>query len=343
MKLAMIGTRGHYDAVLGELPRLPGVRLAGVAAGSCDDSGEPIVKWCSENGYSPTVMRDWRAMLDVVRPDVVVVCGPFEFHAAMCVDAIRRGIHVMVEKPAALTLEDLAAVHGALRARPEVHLAAMMFSRYTPGFYTAWHLIRDGAVGDVCLMNARKSYKLGKRPAYFHDRATYGGTIPWVGSHAIDWVLWLGGRKVKSVYATHSAAHNAGCGTMERSALCHLALCDGRAASVSIDLFRPDAASTHGDDWIRIVGTRGVMEVRPASVTLVNGDNDGTTPVPVSCDRAPVQDFIDHVIGRREALIDGEATLDTTMACLLARQSADESRVISIDHDTRCEHSHLTS
>jgi len=248
----------------------------------------------------------------------------------MCIDAIERGIHVLTEKPAALTFDELSRLAETSARHRDVHLAGMMFSRYDAGFYAAWELIRRGEIGDVRMIDARKSYKLGKREPFYNDRATYGGTIPWVGSHAIDWVLWLGGHKVTSVYASHSAAHNEGCGTMERAALCHLGLCDGRAASVSIDVFRPDNAPTHGDDWVRVVGTKGVMEVRPESVVLVNGDNDGTRPVRVSCDRTPLRDFLDHARGQGEALIGREATLDVTAVCLLARQSADEGRVITV-------------
>ena len=333
MKLAMIGARGHYETVLRELAALTDVRLVGAADGSQDDPAKPIAAWCREHGHSPVVMAEWREMLDVTRPDAVVVCGPFELHAEMCLEAIGRGAHVLVEKPAALTFEDLARLRSAVDRHPSVHLAAMMFSRYTPGFYTAWRLVRGGTIGDVRLIDARKSYKLGNRPGYYRDRATYGGTIPWVGSHAFDWVLWLGGHQVKSVYASHSAADNGGCGTMERAALCHLGLCNGRAASVSIDLFRPDNAPTHGDDWVRVVGTKGVMEVRPSSVMLVNGDNDGTRPVPVSCDRSPLRDFVDHARRRGEALIGRKATLDLTAVCLLARQSADEGRVLTVTGD----------
>ena len=71
------------------------------------------------------------------------------------------------------------------------------------------------------LIDARKSYKLGKRPAYYHRRETYGGTIPWVGSHAIDWVLYFAApRKFARVIATQSSEDNGGNGTMERSAIC---------------------------------------------------------------------------------------------------------------------------
>jgi hypothetical protein len=115
---------------------------------------------------------------------------------------------------------------------------------------------------------------------------------------------------------------------MERTALCHFTLDGERFASVSTDVFRPANAPTHGDDWIRVVGTTGVLEARPTSVLLINAENDGATTVPVACDRTFLRDFVDHVEGRQASPIDTAATLALTRACLLARQSADEGRAI---------------
>jgi hypothetical protein len=140
--------------------------------------------------------------------------------------------------------------------------------------------------------------------------------------------MWLGGDDFKNVYASHSARDNGGNGTMERSALCHFTLGEGRFASVSVDVFRPAKAPTHGDDWVRVVGTTGVLEARPDSVVLINAENAGALPVPVSCDRTFLRDFVDHAEGRRPSLIDTAATLALTRACLLARASADEGRVM---------------
>ncbi|MGB7158373.1 MAG: Gfo/Idh/MocA family oxidoreductase [Tepidisphaeraceae bacterium] len=325
--VGVIGSRGHYRSVLRELESLPSLRVVALADGG--DTVAPSVAWCKENAHAPETFDDHRAMLDRAKPDMVVVCGPFEAHAAMCIDAIERGVHVLTEKPAALTLAELDRLREACDRHPNVHLAGMMFSRYESGFFTARQLIAGGAIGDVRLIDARKSYKLGTRDAYYHARDTYGGTIPWVGSHAIDWVMWLsGGHAFKRVYATHSARDNGGNGTMERSALCHFTLAGERFASVSIDVFRPAAAPTHGDDWIRVVGTTGVLEARPNAVTLINESNDGSKPVPLACDRQFLRDFVEHVEGRRAAPIDTRATLDLTRACLLARQSADEGRVV---------------
>jgi predicted dehydrogenase len=258
-----------------------------------------------------------------------VVCGPFERHAEMCNDAIDRGIHVLTEKPAALTFAQLKQLREALERQPKVHLAGMMFSRYSPGFHTAHRLIEEGAIGDVRVINARKSYKLGARPSYYHERESYGGTIPWVGSHAIDWMMWLCPHRIQSVYAMHSTRDNGGNGTMERSAVCQFELDGERMATISIDVFRPENAPTHGDDWARVVGTSGVMEIRQDSLTLINSQYNG--PVPVASDRQLMRNFIDHIEGRGPALLDAASTLALTDACLRARLSADERRVVRFD------------
>jgi predicted dehydrogenase len=325
-RIAIIGSRGHCSRVLAELEHMEALRVVGISDGG--DSAAVAAQWCRDRGQEPEAHPDYRVMLDRTSPDVAVVCGPFELHAAMCIEAIERGIHVLTEKPAALTFEDLDRLREAVARRPAVHLAGMMFGRYTPGFYTAAKLIGQGALGEVRLIDARKSYKLGSREDHHRDRPTYGGTIPWMGSHAIDWIMWLSGGHFQSVYATHSTAHNGDNGEMESSAICHFTLSGGRAASVSVDVFRPAGAPTHGDDWARVVGTAGVMEIRPDSISMINGANDGSAAVPVACNTGLLKDFVDHVEGRRRALIDSRSTLDLTDACLRARQSADEGRLI---------------
>jgi predicted dehydrogenase len=326
-RIAFIGSRGHWEAASRDLVKIPNVQVVALSPGG--DTIAPVAAWWAKPGHHPPVVEDdYRAMLNRARPDVVVVCGPFELHAQMCIDAIECGVHVLIEKPAALTFEQLDALREAHRKHSSVHLAGMMFSRYDPGFFAAARLIREGSIGDVRLINARKSYKLGRRAEFYHDRATYGGTIPWVGSHAIDWAMWFAGdARFETVCATHSAEHNPDNGTMERAALCQFTMTGGRAASISIDVLRPESAPTHDDDWARVVGTSGVIEVHPKSVVLLNANNNGAV-ADLSCDQTLFGDFIDHIDGRGPAMLNAESTLALTEACLRARQSADERRMV---------------
>lgn len=321
-RIAIIGARGHTHYVLTGLQRLPRVRVTAVV------DAEPVARWCAAHGHQPKFYSDWREMLDQAKPQAVVVCGPFEERATMTIEALQRDIPVFVEKTAAITFEDLEKLRAAHRAHPHVVLSCMMGHRYEPGLYTAARMIRDGAVGEVRLMNTRKSYKLGQRDPFYSTRETYGGTIPWVGSHAIDWILWMSGKSMTSVYASQSTAHNESNGALERSAACLFELTDDAIATASLDFFRHPNAPTHGDDWIRVVGTAGTLEARPQSVSLINASNDGSKPIDVSCDRQIFVDFIEAIEGVRPPLIDAKQTLALTHACLLARQSADTHTVM---------------
>lgn len=333
--IAFIGTRGHYATVLRELPAHPSQRVVAVADGGDGDTSAPVSSWARSQpaGDAPRDFgSDWLRLLDDAKPDAVVICGPFELQAAMACAAIDRGVHVMVEKPAALSFDDLEQLRAAHRRSPGVHLASMVFSRYFAGFYTAAHIVRSGAIGPVRLIESRKSYKLGTRGPYYRQRRTYGGSILWVGSHAIDWVAWMSGQQFKSVFASHSSAHNGpDLGSMERSALCHFKLTGEVVASVAIDVYRPECAPTHGDDWIRIVGTRGVIEARPDSAHLISPDHAGPRALGVACDRKPWADFVAHAEGRHEAITDASSALRLADACLRARESADTESLIRFE------------
>src|SRR3954462_2285665 len=78
---------------------------------------------------------DYERMLEEVRPDGVVVTTPHSLHAAPAIAALRRGIHVLDEKPMATSLEDCQAI---VRAADE-HQAILMCLPFdhTPGFLTA--------------------------------------------------------------------------------------------------------------------------------------------------------------------------------------------------------------
>jgi predicted dehydrogenase len=309
MKLCMIGTRGHNGYVHAGMEQLTDVQVVATSDGLSDD---------------------WLAMLDSERPDLLSVAGPFEKHADICIEAFRRGIHVFCEKPVAMTFDELARVRAA-HETSGVHFASMMGLRYAPAFYTAWRAVRDGAIGTVRLISAQKSYRLGERADFFRSRSTYPGTIPWVGSHAIDLIRWFSGEAFESVIAAHSTRDNRGHGDLEVSALCQFTMTNEVLASASIDYLRPANAPSHGDDRIRVAGTRGVVEVRNGEALLINDETDGEQTLAAACDRQIFCDFVQRAAGGPEALIGPDDAFAVTEACLLARQSADDGGTIDFE------------
>jgi predicted dehydrogenase len=135
------------------------------------------------------------------------------------------------------------------------------------------------------------------------------------------------------VYAAQSALHNRGYGELEMSALCHFTLEGEVFASASIEYLRPSTAPTHGDDRVRVAGTEGVIEVRGGEVWLVREGEPGARKLEAACERQIFQDFIDHIEGKRPAWLGPRDTFDVTEACLLARQSADEGRIVRFEEE----------
>jgi len=326
--VCIIGDRGHLGYVFRDLPDLPDVSISGISSGTHEDDPDSLKAICQSLGHNPVLYDDWREMLPALRPEIVVVCGPFELHTEMSLTALSLGAHVFCEKPAAITWEDYQRLKDGVAACDR-HFATMMGLRYDPAFYAAWKMVRDGAIGKIRLLNGQKSYKLGTRPAYYHQRETYGGTIPWVGSHAIDWIYWFSGAEFLSVMAYQSREGNDGQGDLETAALCQFQMGGDVLASASIDYFRPDEAPSHGDDRLRVVGERGVIEVRDGQVFLINDQQAGEIVVQTDCDRQIFADFVTHIIGESKAIITAEDALAVTEACLLAQISADEKRLIT--------------
>jgi predicted dehydrogenase len=259
LKAVVIGTSGHIDLALEVRDRLPQVSFVGVAPGSADEDAREFFVDQMEGSLIP-FYDDYRRMLDREKPDLAVVAPFFFLQSRIAGECLERGIHVFVEKPMAVSFEQLERLRRA-HAQGKAALCPMLTSRYIPSFAAAWRAVKDGLVGEPLLITALKSYKLGSRHAMYTHRATYGGTIPWVAIHGIDWIHWFTGGAISEVFGSHTAHGNGGHGEMESSGVCMFRLANSGCASLAFDYFRPASAPTHGEDRVRIAGEKGVLEI----------------------------------------------------------------------------------
>ena len=328
MKFCMIGWCGHSQYVVEGLKKLPDFELVGIASGEEGRNGQYILDRCRARGIpgNPKLYDNWIAMLDELKPEVVSADGPYHLHGVECLEAAKRGIHVFSEKPITLKLDELDAI-GKTCAETGAEIVSMVGIRYDAAFWTARKLVKEGVIGKIKVIHAQKSYKLGTRPEFYRSRDLYGGTIPWVGSHAIDWILWFTENGFESVTAFHDSNDNFGNGTMEIAGGCLFRMKNGVIATVSIDFLRPSAAPTHGDDRIRCAGTRGIIEVMGGKVHLITAEKDEYIE-PVAPAQSLFEDFIGGLRGRNPLPVSTAETIALTKACLLARESADRHTTV---------------
>lgn len=338
MKICMIGSSGHNHYVYRGLAEAaesgyPDLNVIGAAPGSEGENMGDVMQAVESAGHSPQHFADYRVMLDRLQPDVVTVACHFADMPAASIAALERDAHVFSDKPLATNFEDFARLRKAYEQAEGLHITAMMGMRYEGPFYAAWESVRGGTIGEVRLMTTQKSYRLGERDAFYRSRTSYGGTIPWIGSHAIDLMMWMGAAspqcvKPLSVYASHSAKANRDHGDLETSALVHLTFTDEVFGCASIDYLRPSAAPTHGDDRLRLAGSEGVIEVMGGAVTLI--DAEGERQLEPAPDRSIFLDFIAGAAGEREPLLTAAESFRLTEICLQARRSADEGKIVGL-------------
>lgn len=331
IRVCIAGFSGHSYTVLQALPKLPEVELVGWCPTWDGEPMEDLLKGLERQNLHPVQCSDYRTMVQSLRPDVLVVDGQFGDHAAMTCWALERGISVYSDKPLALTMEELEQLHKTARCSSGL-LWSMQTARYDPWFHTARQLIQAGAIGEIRLLSAQKSYRLGERANFFRDRAKHGGLIPWVAIHGIDLMRFLCPLPVETMYAHHSTAGNGGYGDLEATAQIMMTLRGGVSAQISADYLRPMNAPTHGDDRIRVAGTSGILEVRDNQVWLINETHDGRRPEPLLPTPLIFEDFIHTLEGRGVGLLCMEEAFADSRLALLARESADSGTLLTLEH-----------
>jgi predicted dehydrogenase len=264
IRLAMVGFEGHTAEILDPLPHLPDVEfVASVGAGAARSRNKYVV--------AAKKYQSLTEMLDKEKPDVVGICNNNAERAGAILECAKRKIHVIAEKPLAIDAADYRKVKQAVRDN-KVGISMLVPMRFEPQFAALKKIVDDGLIGEVIQVSAQKSYKAGTEE-WRHNRATYGSTILWIGIHMIDLMRWASGRELVDATSWQNRVGFPELRDQENVTASVFRLDNGGLAILRMDYMRPRAAPTHGDDRLRLAGTKGVAEyILSTGVTLVTAD-----------------------------------------------------------------------
>ena len=173
------------------------VRLVGVA-----DPDEATARRVARR-YGCNAYADFRRLLDEQRPNLVSVAVPTRSHAAVAVEAMRRGVHVLIEKPLAPSVEEgLSIVEAALTHG--VKLAVGHIERFNPAVAEIKRRLSEQELGRVFQVHAR-------RLSPFPGRISDVGVILDLATHDIDVMHHLLGSEVERVFAEVEQKAHATC------------------------------------------------------------------------------------------------------------------------------------
>jgi predicted dehydrogenase len=184
--------------------------------------------------------------------------------ASIAIRAMRHGKDALVDKPGATTLEQLAELE---RVQQETgRIWSVYFSEHfaTRSTVHAGELVQAGAIGKVVQTTGFGPHRaaVATRPAWFFERARYGGILTDIASHQIEQFLFFTSSSTATVVASQvgNFAHplypeleDYGDVTLRG---------DGGLGIIRVDWYTPDGLSTWGDGRLFILGTEGYIELR---------------------------------------------------------------------------------
>ena len=128
--------------------------------------------------------------------DIVNICTPNYLHAQMAIDVLQSGMHVVVEKPIALSTEDAQKIIKTSEKTGKI-LFGVMQNRFSPIIIWLKSIIDQALLGDInlisvnCFWNRNKNYYLNSD--WHGSKLKDGGPLFTQFSHFIDIINWIFG------------------------------------------------------------------------------------------------------------------------------------------------------
>lgn len=172
IRVALLGCGRIAHVHAGYLRQVPEVEFVG----ACDL--DPISREAFTARWQLPTFADVEELLAAAQPDMVHVLTPPATHAALAIELLHAGLHVLVEKPMALTVADADAMLAAARATGR--LLTVDHNRwFDPVMGRARALLEAGRLGSLIGVDVFAGAAAGEAdlPAADHWKAALPGGI----------------------------------------------------------------------------------------------------------------------------------------------------------------------
>ena len=209
---------------------------------------------------------DYVQMLDNEKPDVIHICTPHYLHVDMAVEALKRGINVVLEKPCATSVDGLRKLIDAEKSS-KGKVAVCFQNRYNSSVLFAKELLESKKYGEVKSARAVVTWKRDEN--YYNAdawRGTWaqecGGVLMNQAIHTHDLMQYLCGKTTSTVEGHISNFHLKDTIEVEDTASVYFTYSDGSRAVY----FATTAAGSNSDPIVEITCENAVIRVEGSCV-----------------------------------------------------------------------------
>lgn len=218
----------------------------------------PAAVQAASEKYGVRGFESAEAMIDSGEVEAVLIATPHPFHAPIAIRAAGRGLHVLSEKPIAVTVAEADRMIAAAK-EADVRLGVMFQTRTDPVYQAAHRILAAGEIGEVyrTTMVATAWY----RTQAYYDSGAWRGT--WTGEgggvvmnqapHSLDLFLWLGGQASRVQARAWTRGHRI---EVEDTVAATLEYANGATGYLYTT-----TAEWPGENRFELVGDRGKLQV----------------------------------------------------------------------------------
>jgi predicted dehydrogenase len=238
-KMAVIGAgmmgRNHVRVYAD----MPDIELVGIADANIS-TAETVARRFGVQAYA-----NYLQLLDEQRPHAVTIAVPTEDHYQVALDAIERGIHVLIEKPIAFSIAQAQQIIAAADAA-DIRLMVGHIERFNPAVVALKERLAQGELGRVFEVTTR-------RQSPFPARVRDVGVVIDLAVHDLDVMRYISGAEVVRVFAeTERRIHS----THEDLLSGVLRMNDGTVGTLTVNWLTPTKVRE-----LYVTGERGMFRV----------------------------------------------------------------------------------
>lgn len=263
-------------------------------------------------------------------PDAVIVTSANAHHRDQVLEAARRGVHVLCEKPLATTVADAEAMVAACREAGVVLMTAFPV-HFAPAVETLRTAVAEGALGQVVGLTGTNNGLLPAGRAWFSDAELSGGGA--MVDHTVHLAEILDSmfgapRTVHAVANRILWADTAGEGA-ETGGLVTLTYDSGLVATIDCSWSQPKNSPTWGGLTLQALGTGGQMHIDAFAQHV--GGQDQWLAYGANYDALLIDAFLEAVRTGESTEPTGETGLRTVRIVAAAQESVRTGQPVTLE------------
>jgi len=196
LRVGIVGlVHGHVHGFLDQSRHSPEIEIVGIA----DPDRQLLSQAATRYGFDQSALfTDLEDMIVKAHPQAVLAYTNTYDHRRVVEIAARYGVHVMMEKPLAVSLDDALAIEKAAHAA-KIHVLVNYETSWYPSNHAAYDLVHAGALGEIRKVVVHDGHsgpkEIGVEPeflAWLTDPKLNGaGALFDFGCYGADLMTWL--------------------------------------------------------------------------------------------------------------------------------------------------------